>query len=137
MDSLLHPCLLILQEMSNVAAAFSTRGSVVGRDARFNEISAWIDQMIASHSDIAAPFSAGKSYEGRPLKVNQSINRFINQSIDRSLFQSINFQSIQIKFVPAGRYDFSVLALTDKRSPISVSTSVLQTMNRMSIYLDA
>jgi len=56
------------QEMSNVAAAFSTRGSVVGRYARFNEISAWIDQMIASHSDIAAPFSAGKSYEGRPLK---------------------------------------------------------------------
>jgi len=41
---------------------------VVGRYARFNEISAWIDQMIASHSDIAAPFSAGKSYEGRPLK---------------------------------------------------------------------
>ena len=45
------------------------RGSVVGRYARFNEISAWLDQMIASHSDIASPFSAGKSHEGRPLKV--------------------------------------------------------------------
>jgi len=56
------------QEMSNIAAAFSTRGSVVGRYARFNEISAWLDQMIASHRDIAEPFSAGKSYEGRSLK---------------------------------------------------------------------
>ena len=35
-------------------------------------------------------------------------------------------QLIQIKFVPAVRHDFHVvLALTDKRSPLSFSASVL------------
>lgn len=57
------------QELSNVAASFSTRpGSIVGKYAKFAEIEDWLDRMVAAHPDKATHFSAGKSYYGRSLK---------------------------------------------------------------------
>jgi len=56
------------QEMSNVAAAFSTRGSIVGKYAQLWEIHGWIDKLVAANPGRVSPFSAGTSYYGKPLK---------------------------------------------------------------------
>jgi len=56
------------QELSNAAATFSTRGSIVGKYAQLWEIHRWIDQLVAQNPGRVFPFSAGKSYHGKPLK---------------------------------------------------------------------
>lgn len=56
------------QDMSNFAASYSNRGSIVGRYARIDEIHAWIDGLVSKHNGLVEPFNGGKSYEGRPLK---------------------------------------------------------------------
>merc|ERR1712002_968939 len=56
------------QELSNAAATFSTRGTIVGKYAQLWEIHRWIDKLVAANPDKVFPFSAGKSYHGKPLK---------------------------------------------------------------------
>jgi len=56
------------QDMSNFAASYSSRGSIIGRYARIDEIHDWIDMLVSKHNDLVEPFNGGKSYEGRPLK---------------------------------------------------------------------
>jgi len=57
------------QELSNVAAGYSTRaGSIVGKYAQLWEIHRWIDKLVAQNPGRVFPFSAGKSYYGKPLK---------------------------------------------------------------------
>merc|ERR1712168_758193 len=53
------------QELSNAAATFSTRGSIVGKYAQLWEIHRWIDQLVAQNPGRVFPFSAGKSYYGK------------------------------------------------------------------------
>merc|ERR1739838_753433 len=56
------------QELSNAAATFSTRGSIVGKYAQLWEIHRWVDKLVASNPGHVFPFSAGTSYYGKPLK---------------------------------------------------------------------
>jgi len=56
------------QELSNVAASYSTRSTIVGKYAQLWEIHRWLDKLVAANPDRVFPFSAGKSYYGKPLK---------------------------------------------------------------------